>query len=334
MNYFLLKLIVLNFIENVFIHLQYFKKFNHLKILNSNTPSQNNNNLNEDNIHTPDKNIIFIKVFSKTAKNIYYINYNFIIKDHIQIYINETIQNTFVNTVYINSNDFLYIKLHFPNNFSGLCFNMFYNLQNIIEIKFQKFSGCLNSRSMFANCTSLENLDLSSFDASNVSDMYAIFYNCISLKNLNLLSFNTSKVLDMQYMFRNCRSLENLDLSSFDTSNVNNMNGMFYECISLKNLNILSFNTSKVTNLGWMFGSCISLKSLNLSSLDTSKVNYMNGMFYNCNSLETLDVTNFNTNAVREFNKMFSDCYKLNFLNLSSFDTNSVTYMIICLQIQ
>jgi surface protein len=44
-----------------------------------------------------------------------------------------------------------------------------------------------------------------------------MFSGCISLENINLSSFNTSKVTNMGAMFMRCSSLESLDLSSFDT---------------------------------------------------------------------------------------------------------------------
>ena len=57
---------------------------------------------------------------------------------------------------------------------------------------------------MFSNCSSLNQLNLSSFNTSKVTDMSYMFNKCISLKELNLLSFNAYKVTDMSYMFNNC----------------------------------------------------------------------------------------------------------------------------------
>ena len=73
--------------------------------------------------------------------------------------------------------------------------------------------------------------------------MYRMFENCSSLKDINLSSFNTSKVTHMTCMFRGCSSLEKLDLSSFSTDNLESMNYMSCKCSSLKELNISSFKT-------------------------------------------------------------------------------------------
>ena len=63
---------------------------------------------------------------------------------------------------------------------------------------------------MFRMCYSLENLDLSSFDTRNVTDMSDMFNECNYLKSLDLTSFNTSKVTDMSYMFYNDFSLKTI----------------------------------------------------------------------------------------------------------------------------
>ena len=60
-----------------------------------------------------------------------------------------------------------------------------------------------------------------------LTNMSFMFKNCSSLKELNLSSFKTDNVRDMRFMFYNCSSLEELYLSSFKTDNVTNMSSMF-----------------------------------------------------------------------------------------------------------
>ena len=47
---------------------------------------------------------------------------------------------------------------------------------------------------MFAFCSSLPSLDLSSFSTSNVTDMSSMFYNCSGLTSLDLRNFNFSNI--------------------------------------------------------------------------------------------------------------------------------------------
>ena len=149
-----------------------------------------------------------------------------------------------------------------------------------------------------------------------------------SLENLDLSGFNTSNVTNMEYMFRNCSSLTSIDLKNFNTSKVTNMSYMFYECSSLINLDLSGFNTSSVTTMNDMFSWCSSLTSLDLSSFNTSKVTAMAGMFEGCSSLTSLDISSFNTSNVTNMRFMFSNCSKLQTqINIMNTGTTSYSSM-------
>ncbi len=125
---------------------------------------------------------------------------------------------------------------------------------------------------------SINDLDLSSFDTSNVTDMSYMFMGNQSA-NLNLSSFNTSKVTDMSYMFWGASAVNNLSLNNFNTSNVTNMYSMFDYTIGLNKLDISSFNTSNVTSMSYMFSSCAA-DVLDLSSFTLKDNNVgITGMF-------------------------------------------------------
>ena len=175
--------------------------------------------------------------------------------------------------------------------------------------------------------SSLENLDLSSFNTSNVTTMERMFSCCSSLTSLDVSNFNTSNVTNMDWMFSDCSSLTSLNLSSFNTSEVTNMRRMFDNCLSLTSLDLSSFNTSNVTDMSLMFNSCKSLTTLDLSSFNTSSVTDMSLMFNNCKSLTTLDLSSFNTSSVTNMSGMFSECSSLTNLDLSNFNTSNVTDM-------
>ena len=50
-----------------------------------------------------------------------------------------------------------------------------------------------------------------------------MLYNYSSLKEVDLSSFNTSEIKDMSHLFYGCNSLEQINISSFNTNNVTNM---------------------------------------------------------------------------------------------------------------
>jgi surface protein len=184
---------------------------------------------------------------------------------------------------------------------------------------------------MFKNCISLNNLDISNFNTSNVTIMYSMFYGCSNLESLDISNFNTSNVTNMTNMFRDCNNLNNLDISNFDTSNVNDMGSMFSGCSNLSNLDIINnFDTSNVNDISGIFSGCSNLNSLDISNFDTSNVIDMHNMFSGCSNLNNLDISNFDTSNVINMGNMFSGCSNLNNLDISNFDTsnvNSMTFM-------
>ena len=105
---------------------------------------------------------------------------------------------------------------------------------------------------------------------------YCMFAGCTSLTSLDVSSFNTSKVTNMSYMFSNCSSLTSLDVSSFDTSNVTNMSGMFQSCSKLASLDVTNFDTSNVTSMSGMFRGCSSLTRLSMAGGLNSSVTVTN----------------------------------------------------------
>ena len=162
--------------------------------------------------------------------------------------------------------------------------------------------------SMFENCTSLKEIDLSNFETENVYSMNDMFMNCSSLKTIDTSKFNTAKVKDMQFMFYNCSSLQTLDVSNFNTSNVTDMTNMFYNCKLLKNIDLTNFDTSKVTDFSRMFWGCSNFTTLNLSSFDTAKAWHMGWMFRNCTKLKTITVSDKWVTGTANTNGMFLNC--------------------------
>lgn len=117
---------------------------------------------------------------------------------------------------------------------------------------------------MFYNLT-LDNIDLSSFDTSNVTNMSYMFNGLLFEDKLDLTTFNTSNVTNMRRMFSE-NEINEIDLSSFDTSNVIDMNRMFYNSFVLTTLDLSSFNTKNVTDMGYMFYHNDKLKTIYVSS--------------------------------------------------------------------
>ena len=202
-------------------------------------------------------------------------------------------------------------------------------IRNILELDLSNFdtSKVTNMYAMFNGMSNLTTLNLSNFDTSKVTKMWAMFSGMSNLTSLNLSSFNTPQVTDMSWMFKGVSNLATLDLSNFDTSKVTNMHAMFDGMSNLTTLNLSNFDTSKVTDMQYMFYGMSSITSLNLSSFNTSQVTDMGWMFKGVSNLATLDLSNFDTSKVTNMHAMFNVMSNLTTLNLSNFNTSNVTDM-------
>ena len=201
------------------------------------------------------------------------------------------------------------------------------NLKTIIGIENVCTDSVTDMRNMFYFCSSLINLDLSSFKTDNVTNMGGMFMFCEKLASLNVSSFNTGNVVDMQSMFNGIIATS-LDLSGFNTEKVTDMSEMFAACRGLEHLDLSNFNTSNVTNFNRMFWSSYNLKSLDLSLFTTGSVTDCRYMFSECSSLKTIYIGEnwiFPSDFWYGFD-MFADCANLVGGAGTVYDANHVDY--------
>jgi|GEM_PF-2124053 len=114
-------------------------------------------------------------------------------------------------------------------------------------------------------------LDLSSFNTANVTNMDSMFYSANQLKTLDLQSFNTAQVTNMDYMFGNMTNLESINLDSFDTSSVTILRGAFYNDKKLKTVNFRHLDMSSMSDAMYMFYNTSSLENVFVEKTPTVK---------------------------------------------------------------
>ena len=89
---------------------------------------------------------------------------------------------------------------------------------------------------MFATCNSLINIDVESFDTSNVTNIGEMFNGCEKLKKINVSRWDVSKVKNTSYTFNFCKSIQSLDFVNWNMHSVTDMTNMLGNCISLHTL--------------------------------------------------------------------------------------------------
>lgn len=174
-----------------------------------------------------------------------------------------------------------------------------------------------NSGSLFAGFTGMESIDLKKADSSGVTDMRLLFANCSSLKTLDVSSLNTSSVggeFGFIRMFAGCSSLESITLGgSFSTAGATKLTSLFSGCSSLKSIDLSKLNTASAWDISHMFDGCASLTSLNTEDMSIASVYGRGfvGLFAGCSSLTELDLSHFNTGSIDIMANLFSGCSSL-----------------------
>ena len=167
-------------------------------------------------------------------------------------------------------------------NFSGTrlrsLFIGFSGLTTINGLENLNTANVQDMKYMFAGCSSLTSLDLSSFNTANVTTMYSMFDGCSKLTTVDLSGWNTENVEKINALFYNCSELTTVDLSSWNTAKVWNTGYMFYNCPKLENIYVGDgWSTAAVTQSDYMFKGCTKLLSMNTANPATDKTNAHTG---------------------------------------------------------
>ena len=208
-----------------------------------------------------------------------------------------------------------------------------------------------NSSNMFQNLRILSDIEMSSWNTSNVTNMGSMFYyagySATTWSVGDLSGWDTSSVTNMGSMFSSAGYSATTwsvgDLSGWDTSSVTNMGSIFNSAgrsATTWSVGDLSgWNTSNVTNMGNMFNQA-GYKSTtwsvgDLSGWDTSSVKDMTNMFYQAGYKSTTwsvgNLSGWDTSSVTSMGSMFSSAglsaTTWSVGDLSGWDTSSVTNM-------
>ena len=135
---------------------------------------------------------------------------------------------------------------------------------------------------------------MNTWNTSQVTSMSNFFNGCSSLTEIDVSSFDTSNVNNMEGMFRNygfgvpASKLKRIKgIENFDMSKVTNMKIMFQGHNLLTELNISGWNVSKVTNMDACFADT-GIKRVDLSTWDLRYLEIMTGCFSGCSELEEI----------------------------------------------
>lgn len=219
------------------------------------------------------------------------------------VYFHPETRNAFMTFGKIETIDLTDIKTEKVKHFANW-FTRCYKLKNII--------GKINTKGQVLETTTFDFVSDTDENKGSDTGMSFMFAHCESLQEIDLSEFDTSNVIDMKRMFGNCYTLTSLDLSGFDTKNVKSFYWMFRKT-NFENIDISSFDTSSAVNMLGMFVQSSKLKTVKLGNkFDTKNVVSMRYMFYELPSLTTIYAKiDFDRSSVTNSSNMFSKSTKL-----------------------
>ena len=187
--------------------------------------------------------------------------------------------------------------------------NFFRGLTNVKSYDFTNLKTELvtNMSFMFTQNSSLETLDVSSFDTSKLVYMNSFASSCKNLKSINFNGW-APKLITIYGAFWNDEKINNLDLSNFDVSRVSNFSNIFYRNLSLSNLDISKWQPKKVDVINYMFYETRNLTSADLSGFKTFSDTYEHNKVF--------DYTNSNI-SIKTGNETFKTDMKALYPNLN-----------------
>lgn len=123
--------------------------------------------------------------------------------------------------------------------------NIFENCAALERVDMTRFAGGIYLSTCFKGCSSLKEVK---FGNTVLAAFANVFTDCTSIEVIDISSFDISKIDAMVGVFKNCKSLKTVILpSSFDTSKIKNMTQLFYNCPNL-HIDCSSWDTTSLTS--------------------------------------------------------------------------------------
>jgi len=167
-------------------------------------------------------------------------------------------------------------------------------LEDIIGIEDLDTSSLEDADSMFCNCSSIRELDLSSWDFTRLKMAIMMFRGCSSLETISLPKEGFSNVKNARMMFKLCTKLEEIDFNNCEFTSMTTSKSMFEGCKSLKRVVFNDLSNCKISNCRWMFKDCENLEEIiGIETLPIDANVTVDGMFAGCEKLKKPDISNW-----------------------------------------
>lgn len=216
-------------------------------------------------------------------------------------------------------------------------FNNCLKTELIEGLKYIDTSTFTSLKEIFQYCSSLKEIDVSSWDITLVEDMQGLFEGCNEVTSVGDLSlWKPYNLRHVARMFSNCNNLTDASIWHFDVSRVTDMNHMFNYCEKLENINVSSWDVSNVTDMSYMFCHTNNEDIINQLQNWTPKSIKNLSYFLSGTPLVNVDLSiwpeKFEDNTYgmyfepKDISYMFSDCTSLETVNISNWAPRYYAY--------
>lgn len=194
-----------------------------------------------------------------------------------------------------------------------------------VDLTIFETSQVTNLYYMFSSSPNIVTLDLSTWNVSNVETMEAVFQGRRKLTNINVSGWKPSKCTIFNNIFAECSALQTLDLSGWDVTNGQTFNSMFRYCENLETINMDGWKPSNATSMTSMFEYCTNLSNIIFDFETSDSLADIGTMFDGCSKITSLDLGGWNVSNVTNMFATFNDCRSLTDLNISGWNMANVT---------
>lgn len=211
-----------------------------------------------------------------------------------------------------------------------------------------------NLSNLFANHTTVENIDLYNMKTNKVTDLSYAFANCLNLKSVNNFYnyYAIDNIYRIFYNSQNCTQfpmirrggLQNIaDAFSYSGiqgigsiaintwSSVTNAYGVFYGCNNLTSVNLYSWKPINATNFAFAFGQCHNLTQVEINTCNFRNAINLASFFAGCSNLQNVTFYGTDLTNVESIKAMFVQCSNLTRVNFYGYGMfNNLTDMSSC----
>lgn len=182
-----------------------------------------------------------------------------------------------------------------------------------------------DSSNLFKGFTGLTSFDSGVFDTSGLVSLYRGFYDCSSLEHLDLTSWNVERLTNLQAAFNGMYALKTLLVHNWNTISLTNMRATFQCSPSIEELDLSGWVVDNVTTMYGAFsghqtyGGFSHLKKIiGYENWNVEKVTDMGGMFAVNDSMTSIDLSKWKNTACTNTSQMMTGMLKLEKVTLGA----------------